>query len=301
MSTLSLALDWTPNANHCGFFVARELGFYSELDVDLKILSPQNDDYKKSPAKKVELGEADIALCPTESLISYQTKNNSFPLKAIGAILREDLSAIAMLQDHAVERPQHLDGKTYASYKAHYEDQIVKELIKNDGGKGDLNIIYPERLGIWETLLTGKADATWVFTNWEGVLAETDGIELSYFRMKDYDIPYSYSPVMAVNAKRIESQEAAFRSFLKATKKGFLYTQDHIQEAVDILKKHLPENEKQMDLAKALSLTAPFYGNNNNWGKMDKGLTDSFLQWIYENRLEEKELLSEKLFTNHLL
>ena len=134
MSSLTLALDWTPNANHCGFFVARELGFYSESDINLKILSPQKDDYKISPAKKVELGEADIALCPTESLISYKTKNKPFPLKAIGAILREDLSAIAMLQENAIERPQHLDGKTYASYKARYEDQIVKELIRNDGG-----------------------------------------------------------------------------------------------------------------------------------------------------------------------
>jgi hypothetical protein len=46
-----------------------------------------------------------------------------------------------------------LDGKTYASYKARYEDNIVKQMIKMMR-EGDLNVIYPEKLGIWNTLLS---------------------------------------------------------------------------------------------------------------------------------------------------
>jgi len=49
---------------------------------------------------------------------------------------------------------------TYASYQARYEDHIVKQMIRNDGGNGDIQITYPDKLGIWNTLLQGKVDAT---------------------------------------------------------------------------------------------------------------------------------------------
>ena len=76
-------------------------------------------------------------------------------------------------------RPKDLDGKIYASYRARYEDHIVKELIKNDGGTGDIQLIYPEKLGIWNTLLQHNADATWIFNNWEGIEAESKNIALN--------------------------------------------------------------------------------------------------------------------------
>ena len=160
MQKLSLALDWTPNINHIGFFVAQKKGFYQNVKIDIEILEPSSDNYQTTPAKKVELGNADFALCPTESIISYRTKSKPFPLIAIAAVLQNDLSAITAMKDSGINSPKDLDGKIYGSYKARYEDGIVKEMIKNDGGKGDLEIIYPEKLGIWNTHLEGKADAT---------------------------------------------------------------------------------------------------------------------------------------------
>jgi hypothetical protein len=56
--------------------------------------------------------------------------------------------------------PKELDGMTYASYQARYEDHIVKQMIRNDGGNGDIQITCPDKLGIWNTLLQGKVDAT---------------------------------------------------------------------------------------------------------------------------------------------
>ncbi|WP_297514628.1 ABC transporter substrate-binding protein [Flavobacterium sp.] len=46
MDTLKIALDWTPNVNHLGFFIAKEKGFYQELGVTVSFLNPQEDDYQ---------------------------------------------------------------------------------------------------------------------------------------------------------------------------------------------------------------------------------------------------------------
>ena len=40
MTTLKIALDWTPNINHIGILVAKELGLYKENGIELEIINP---------------------------------------------------------------------------------------------------------------------------------------------------------------------------------------------------------------------------------------------------------------------
>ncbi|MFT7308173.1 MAG: ABC-type nitrate/sulfonate/bicarbonate transport system substrate-binding protein, partial [Spirosomataceae bacterium] len=116
MEKIRIALDWTANINHIGFFIAKEKGFFTDHDLEVEITDPSVDNYETTPAKKVELGEVDFALCPMESVISFQTKPQPFALKAIAAIFQEDLSAIAVRSSDFITSPKDLDGKTYASY-----------------------------------------------------------------------------------------------------------------------------------------------------------------------------------------
>ena len=76
------------------------------------------------------------------------------------------MSAIAVKSGSNIKSPKDLDNKSYASYGARYEDQIIKIII-NDGGLGKIDIFYPERLGVWESILKGKYDSTWIFLNWK--------------------------------------------------------------------------------------------------------------------------------------
>lgn len=301
MKSLKIALDWTPNANHIGFYVAQELGLYEEAGIHLEIIDTSTDNYEVTPAKKVELGLVDFALCPLESVMSYQTKAVPFNLQAIAALFKEDLSAIVCKKNQGIESPKDLDGKSYASYKARYEDAIVKQMIMNDGGKGTINVVYPEKLGIWETIENGSIDATWIFMNWEGVQAHQDGLELEYFKMKDYDIPYSYSPVIVVNGDLINRNKETYKTFLKITKMGFLYAQKRPEKAAQMLLLHVPQKDKNLDLKKCIELTTAAIGTDTNWGIMEDERVESFLKWLQINKLENHKLKSEMLYTNILI
>lgn len=300
MDKLTIAIDWTPNINHIGFFVAQAKGFYQDRSIDLNIIDPSMDNYQLTPAKKVELGMVDFALCPMESIISYRTKRSPFQLTGIASIFKEDVSAIAVLASNTIQSPSDLDGKNYASYKARYEDQIVQKMIINDGGKGTIDISYPAKLGIWETILKKQADATWIFLNWEGVLAEVHQIPLRCFKMKDFGIPYSYSPVIATDEKNITAREALFTQFLQATKQGFLHAQQFPEEAIAILAPHIPDTDQSIDLAMALDRSADYFGNASNWGIMELENVSTFLNWIYANRLESIPLQARDLVDNSL-
>jgi len=300
METLTLALDWTPNINHIGFFMAREKGFYEAQGLQVDIVDPSADNYAVTPAKKVELGQADMALCPTESIISYRTKQKPFPLIGIATIFQHDLSAIAVKADSKIAGPKDLDGKSYASYKARYEDEIVRQMIRNDGGKGEIALSYPEKLGIWDTLLNGDFDATWIFLNWEGVEAEALGVPLTLFKMRDYRVPYSYSPMLAADEQKLQSATATYQKFMAATKQGHVFAMEHPEATVEAFRPFVPEKDAKIDLSKALQLSAAAFGTPENWGKMEEATVRTFLDWIYGHGLESQKLGVGQLMTNRL-
>ncbi|MCG9881008.1 MAG: ABC transporter substrate-binding protein [Bacteroidia bacterium] len=301
MTNLKLALDWTPNTNHIGFFIANELGFYEKNGIHLEIIDPRVDNYEKTPGKKLAEKEVDFAIAPFETVISLNTKKNKVEALAIYAILQEDLSSIACLTSSRIKSPKQLDGKIYASYKARYEDEIVKSMIRNNQGIGNIKIEYPTKLGIWNTLLSGEANATWIFDNWEGIEAEGKNISLTHFKMKDYHIPYSYSPVVVCRKEAIASNVNAYQKFVEQSKRGFLYAKENLTHAEEILKKHLTEYDQvNINLSKSISYTVPFFGDEHSAGKMDKERVDLFLKWIVENNLESDIILNQPLYTNDL-
>ena len=278
-----LALDWTPNINHIGFYVAKEKGFYEEVNLDIEIISPEADNYKYSPAKKIELNHTDFALCPTESIISFRTKKQPFKLCALATIFQRDVSAIAVAEDNKINRPRDLDGKSYASYGARYEDLIIRQLIKNDGGRGNIKIYYPERLGVWNTVANNKYDSTWVFLNWEGI----EKPNLKFFKLSDYNIPYSYSPLITTSSKLVEEKKDAIKIFLKSTKKGFIYSVNNIKESTNILHRYLIEDDKNINLEQALSFSKKYFGGQDDFGKIDENIFIKFFQWLKLNNIEK--------------
>lgn len=71
MPPIRVALDWTPNVNHAGLFVALERGYFAERGLDVSFDSPHVDGYTTTPAQKLASGAVNVAICPSESIISY--------------------------------------------------------------------------------------------------------------------------------------------------------------------------------------------------------------------------------------
>ena len=298
MKKIKLALDWTPNINHIGFFVAKEKGFYKENDLKVEFLTPDLDDYLITPAKKVEMNISDFGLCPTESLISFRTKKNPFILKGLMTIFQEDVSAIATVESNNILRPKHLDGRSYASYKARYEDKIVKKMIINDGGIGNLKIFYPKRLGIWNTLIENKYDSTWIFINWEGVEASKKNIDLELYKMSDFGIPYSYSPILFSSSDYINNNSNTVKKFIESSRKGYIYCYENMDEVVSILNKFVPITDKGIDLIECLKISIDHFGSKENFGKIDLKKIDIFLKWLKDNNIENNSFIANDIISN---
>ena len=227
-ATVRLALDWTPNTDHTGFFVARANGWYGVNGIDLEILP-----YASSTP------EALLAAHQAECGISFQD-SLTFSVAAgadivsVAAILQRTASAIGVLADSPIKRPRDLDGKTYAGFGYPNEVPTLKAVIQADGGRGDFKVATLDSAA-YEALYNKKADFTIPFTAWEGVEADLRGIDLRYFHFADYGFPEFYQVVLACDRQWLDREPDAARRFVKATVEGFQYAAEQPDRSADIL------------------------------------------------------------------
>ena len=241
-TTVRLALDWTPNTDHTGFFVARSKGWYRDAAIDLQILPYATT----SP-------EALLAAHQAECGISFQD-SMTFAVAAgadilsVAAILQKTASAIGVLADGPLQRPRDLDGKTYAGFGYPNEVPTLKSVIKADGGTGDFKVATLDAAA-YEALYSKKADFTIPFTAWEGVEAQQRGIKLRYFQFADYGFPQFYQVVLACDRQWLERDPDAAKRFVGATARGFQFAADNADKAAAIL---VSENPGVFDANKDL-------------------------------------------------
>ncbi|ADB40648.1 ABC transporter substrate-binding protein [Spirosoma linguale] len=310
MSThIRLALDRTPNTNHTGFYVALAKGAYAQAGLDVELISPDQDDYRTMPARRVSQGTAELAITPSESVISYQT--NGVPLIAVAAVLARDISAIVTLKESGISRPRELDGKVYGSYGARYEDDMIRQLIQNDDGRGQFISHKMGWAGIWRALLTREVDAAWCWLTWEGVQADIQGVDLNQFLFDEYEIPYGYNPVLTAHSQWTAQNSDALCRFLEATAAGYRFAIKNPDEAVRLLMKtaNHPTLTKRNFLEQSQQMVSGYYlDGEGHWGFMHRNVWVSFTNWMIRNHLltdKDGELIQrmdvDTLFTNKFL
>ncbi|KAK5746374.1 hypothetical protein LTR17_000754 [Elasticomyces elasticus] len=293
--TIKVALDWTPNTIHSGLFVAKAIGAYEKHGLEVELVSP-GPDYNKTPAKRLQDGEVDLAICPSESCIAYQ-HSSKMQLCAIYAILQRDASAIVSTQFSKIGELG--NGKKYGSYNARYEDEVVKAMVKQDGG--DPNGVKLERqqgkLSLFQSLRDGQVDYTWVFMPWEGVEAELDGVKLHAFRTEDYGVPYGYSPVIAYNASSSKLSNEVLSSFVTATQEGYRQAINDVDGAVHTLSTHCDPPRSEEFLRRSQQAINEYYSDGSTLGSMSTQKWKVWVDWLREQGLlNGASIEAEQLF-----
>jgi ABC-type nitrate/sulfonate/bicarbonate transport system substrate-binding protein len=231
--TVRLALDWVPNTNHTGIYVALAQGWYEEAGVDLEIL-PYGS---VSPEALVTSGQAEVAVSSTEGVLTSVAGGE--PVVSVAAILSTNTAALAVLKESGITRPRDLDGKVYAAFGGPYETPTIRSIIQHDGGTGEFKSALLNVAG-FDALLAGRADFVWIFEGWQGVQAEREGIELTLFNFNDYGIPDYYTPNLVSSVEAIENEGEALRAFMAATSRGYTFAAENPEEAAELLLEAAP-------------------------------------------------------------
>jgi NitT/TauT family transport system substrate-binding protein len=248
-ATVRLALDWTPNTNHIGFYVAQQDGGYTDQAIDLKILPYAST----SPEILVSSGAAECGISTQEGAtfaIAAGAKERS-----VMAILAHTATAIAVRDDGSIKTPTDLDGKLYAGFGLPQEVPELQAVIKADGGLGKFKVATLDTAA-YEALYSGKADFTIIFSAWEGIEAQERDVKLKTFGFTDYGVPDSYAVVLVCNDDWLAAHGDVARRFLAATAAGYEQAASHPDKAAAKL---IAANPGVFDANTALPLNSARY------------------------------------------
>lgn len=295
---ITVALDWVPNTNHTGLYVALEKGYYQETNLNVNIIQPAED----SAIPLVASGKADIGVSFQESLAFALEQN--MPLTAIAAVSQHNDSGIISLKQSNINRPSDLANHRLATWNSDLFHAVIGQIVEDDGGNyDDIDLIYTDVSDIQSALET-NIDAVWVYYGWDGIALENAGYQTNYFLLRDINPVFDfYTPILVANNDFLANQPEAAKAFLLATAKGYEYAEQHPDEAANILLQYAPELDPDMIHASQAYMSKQYIDDAPQWGIMDASRWNSFYQWMYDASLIQTNLVQQDQtgFTNEFL
>jgi ABC-type nitrate/sulfonate/bicarbonate transport systems, periplasmic components len=294
---LTLVLDWTPNTNHTGFYVALEKGYYTDESLNLNIVQPPED----GATMMVSSGKAEFGIDFQDYLAPVFSSQDDYNVTAVAALIQHNTSGIISLKEDGIDSFKNLEGKNYATWELPVEQAMIKYCMEAEGGDySKLNLI-PEYVTDEAAALQQDIDAIWVYYAWAGIATKRAGLDTNMIYFNDIVPEFDYySPVIVANTEFLEKNPEEAKAFLRATAKGYEYAIAHPDEAAEILCKQVPELDLDMVKESQEWLADQYKAEVSQWGYIDQARWDSFYKWLSDNELSDP-IPAGKGFTNEYL
>ncbi len=298
LKKVRIVLDWTPNTNHTGLYVADKLGYFTDAGLDVEIKQPPEG----STTSLVGAGGAEFGISFQDTLAPAYATDSPIPVTAVAAIIQHNTSGIISPKELGIDSPKKLEGHSYATWDSPIELAIIKKIVEDDGGNYDKIKLIPNTVSDVVTALQTDIESVWVYYAWDGIATKIAGLETNYLNFADYgtELDY-YSPVIIANNEFLKNDPDTTKKFLAAVKKGYEYAIAEPEKAADILVEAVPELDKALVTESQKWLADQYKAEVTQWGYIDKARWDGFYKWLFDNSLIEKEISSGTGFSNDYL
>jgi len=299
LEKVTFVLDWTPNTNHTGIYVADALGYFEEAGLEVEIAQPPED----SSVALVASGKADFSISFQDSLAAAYAGDNSMPVTAVGAVIQHNTSGIISRDGEGMNTPKGLEGHSYATWNGAIELATLEHVVEADGGDFSKVELIPSTVtDEVSALKTKSVDSIWVFYGWAGVKTELEKLATDYFEFKDIDPVFDYyTPVIIAGDKFLEENPETAKKFMAAVSKGYEYAINNPEDAGRILCEAVPELDAELVNASQKYLADQYQADAEYWGQIDADRWNAFYKWVNDNKLVEGEVPLNKGFTNEYL
>jgi len=295
---VTVLLDWVPNTNHTGMYVAIERGFYRQQGLEVSIIQPSEG----GPAGLIAAGQGDFGISYQEQVTFARTAAEPLPVVAIAAIIQHNTSGFASPIDKGIRGPRDFEGKKYGGWGSPVEEAMIKALMEKD--QADFSKTEIVTIGAIDffTAVKEYVDYTWIYYGWDGVAAELKNFPIHFILLQDYapELDF-YTPVIIAREALVEKEPEFIRKFLKATQMGYQYSIENPISAVQDLLKHAPEIDPDIAIASQKYLADQYLADAASWGVMEEKRWEDYARWMVERGLIETMLDVKTSFSNAFL
>lgn len=297
--TVTLWLDWYPNPDHAGIYVAIDRGYYAAAG--LRVI-PRVPSGAADAIKLVAHGSGDVAISYEPSVLL--ARHQGIPVTAIAAIVQRPLNAVLALRGSGITRPRQLEGRTVgvAGDPSDYTD--LRAIVTHDGG--NYARVHPVSVGynLLPALLSHRVDAViGVYWTWEALQAEAQGAPVNVLRLDANGVPTYDELVFATGGSQLAGEPALLRAFLRATFRGYAYAAAHpAAAAATLLKVPGVLSSSRPLIEHSLRLLGPlFRDHQGRYGSLDRHAWQAYANWMTARGLLPGHLDAGQALTTSLL
>lgn len=298
LEKVKLILDWTPNTNHTGFYVAKELGYYEDLGLDVEIIQPSEG----SSLQLISAGKGDFAVSYQEDLTYAKTSDSPLPVKVIATIIQHNTSGFASPKEKNITTVKDFEGKVYGGYGGPSEKAILKAVMEKNGA--DFSKLTTVDVGTEDFFIATKnnIDFEWTFEGWTNISAKLRNFDINYIPLRELDerLDY-YTPIIAASESVLSEKSDMVSKFMEATSKGYEYAIANPEESAKILVKAVPEIDEQLAIESQKFLANEYKADAARWGEMKDSVWNNYTQFLLENELIQENLEASEAYTNEFL
>lgn len=294
--SISLFLDWTPNTNHTGIYVAKEKGFYEEAGLEVEILLPGKVSAEQLVAS--DRGEFGISFQPQVT----QARAADLPVVSIAAIIQHDTSGYASPVQKGIESPKEFAGKVYGAYGSLLEEAMIELVMSRDGA--EMKEVEIMQLGNSDFFVATQKEIDFVsiFYAWTGIEAEIRGVPLNFIQKSAFAEELdTYSPVIITSESMIAKDPETVQAFMDATVKGYQFAIENPSEAAEILIRAEPDLDPELVKRSQAWLSPRYQDDAERWGIQEESRWQVFADFLFDNEIIDKQIDATGAFTNEFI
>jgi ABC-type nitrate/sulfonate/bicarbonate transport system substrate-binding protein len=298
LKKITVVLDWVPNTNHTGIYVARDKGYYKEEGFEVEIIQPTEG----GAADLIAAGKGEFGISYQEQVTYARLASPPLPVKAIAAIIQHNTSGFASPAEKNIKTPKDFEGKKYGGWGTPIEETMIRALMEKYGA--DYSKVQIINIGASDfmTSVQKDVDFSWIFYGWDGIASKIKNFKINFLKLQDLDKNLDfYTPVIITAEQTIKNDPEMVKKFLRATSKGYNFAISNPEESALILVKNAPELDKEIVVASQKYLADQYQADAPKWGVMNEEIWRNFSKWMLDNNLIKQNFDYKNAYTNELL
>lgn len=258
-----LRLAWVVFGIDSPFFVALDKGYYDQENIALKIAEGRGSSVT---VQAVGSGQTTFGIADYTVMAILISKG--LPVKGVAGIMQRSPAGFMSLSNTKLKDPKDLIGKKIGIAAGGTQMMLLDSFLgATKVNKKDLLLIHAGGAARYAALLERKMDVIAGYVPSGVPVVEAAGHKVNVMYYSDYGASAMSNGLIA-STKLISENPNLVRRFVKASLKGWKYSMDHPEEAVQILIKRFPsKKDRKKAWLRELSLYLPFLHTENTKGK----------------------------------
>jgi len=239
LQSVDIMIDWKAEPTYAGFYLAKELGFYENVGLNVSIIEGNG----ASSTAQIIGSASDFDLGSSTGSATAIAISKDIPVVSVGVFYPNTPTVIYSIEPDEIETPSEIEGRsiglipgstTYHEYIAFAEaNELDREEIE------EVNVGFDVA-----PLLNGQVDALMNYAELTPVQLRLDGYSVATIRLSSYGVNL-YGLNFIANRSFMENNPHTVCKAFSATKRGYEVVKENPERAAEFFSRLFPEKDPE--------------------------------------------------------